>query len=63
MATTSSKTNKVSDMFIGGVEWKASDFKMSPVVVETLDPVEAQSQIPSKVLLINDTFLHFNCAI
>ena len=33
------------------------------MVAETLDPSEAQSQIPSKVLLINDIRTHFKCAI
>ena len=46
---------------VQGVEWKAPDFKLSAVVAETLDPTGAQSQIPSKVLLINDIRLHFPC--
>ena len=45
------------------MEWKTLEFKLSPSVIETLDPASAQSQIPSKVLLINDIHLHFCCAI
>ena len=45
------------------MEWKAPDFKLSPVVAKTLDLSGAQSQIPSKVLLIDDICLHFKCAI
>ena len=39
------------------------DFKITLVVAETLDPSKAQSQIPPKVLLINDIHTHFNYAI
>ena len=50
-------------MLVQGVEWKVLDFKLAPMVVETLDPSRAQSQIHPKVLLINDIFTHFKCAI
>ena len=54
MASTSSKVKKGSEILVQGVEWKAPDFKHVSVVVETLDPSGAQSQIPPKLLLIND---------
>ena len=50
-------------MLVQGVEWKALNIKLPPVVVETLDPSRAQSQIPPKVLLVNDIHIHFKCAI
>ena len=59
----SSKVNKGSDMLVQGVEWKAPDFKLAPAGAETLDPSEAQSQIPPKVFLVNDIHTHFKCAI
>ena len=45
------------------MEWKALDFKLSPIVGETLDPSGAQSQIPPKVLLMNYICSHFKCVI
>ena len=33
------------------------------VIVEYLDPNDAQYQIPPKVLLVNDIRTHFKCAI
>ena len=50
-------------MLVQGMEWKALDFKLSAIIAEILDLSEAQSQIPSKVLLINDIHSHFHCAI
>lgn len=50
-------------MLVGGVEWNALDFKLTPAITETLDPSGAQSQIPTKVLLINDIRTHFKCVI
>ena len=46
-----------------GVEWKAPNFKLVPVIAESLDPNGAQSQIPPKVLLINDISTHFKCVV
>ena len=37
------------------------DFKPTPTIFETLDASGAQSQIPPKVLLINDICTHFKC--
>ena len=50
-------------MLVHGVEWKAPNFKLSPVVAKALDTTGAQSQIPPKVLLVNDICLHFHYAI
>ena len=50
-------------MLVHGVEWKASNFKLTPTIAKTLDPSGEQSQIPPKVLLINDIHSHFKCAI
>ena len=50
-------------MLVKGVEWKAPNFKIVPAVAESLDPNGAQSQIPPKILLVNDIFTHFKCAI
>ena len=50
-------------MLVKGVEWRAPNFKLVPAIAEALDPQGAQSQIPPKVLLINDIRTHFNCSI
>ena len=50
-------------MLVRGVEWNAPDFKLTPAIAESLDPSGAQSQIPPKVLLINDIRTHFKCVI
>ena len=50
-------------MLMKGVEWKAPKFKLVPAISESLDPHGAQSQIPPKVLLINDIRAHFKCTI
>ena len=50
-------------MLVRGVEWKAPNFKLGPMIAESLDPNGAQSQIPPKVLLINDIQTHFKCAV
>ncbi len=63
MVATSSKVKQGSDMLVHGVELKAPDFKLTPVIPKTLDPSGAQSQIPSKILLINNNHSHFKCAI
>ena len=65
MAASSScnKERKGLEMLVQGVEWKAPNFKLVPEIVKTLDPNGAQSQIPPKVLLINDIRTHFKCAI
>ena len=36
MVATSSKEKRGSNMLVGGVEWKAPDFKLTPIVVDTL---------------------------
>ena len=63
MTLSSNKVKKGLDILVRGVEWKAPDFKLAPVVAETLGPRRPQSQIPPKVLLINDIHTHFKCAI
>ena len=66
MASTSgsgSKQRKGFEMLVKGVEWKAPNFKLVPTIAESLDPHGAQSQIPPKVLLINDIRTHFKCTI
>ena len=66
MAFRSGKNNKAkkgSEMLVKGVEWKAPNFKLVPIVAESLDPHGAQSQIPPKVLLINDIRIHFKCIV
>ena len=50
-------------MLVKGVEWKAPNFKIVPGIAESLDPLGAQSQIPPKVLLINDIRTHFTFTI
>ena len=45
------------------MEWKALDFKLSLAIAKVLDPTGAQSQIPSKVLLVNDIYIHFHYVI
>ena len=63
MASTSGssrKEKKGSKMLVKGVKWKAPNFKIVPVVAESLDPYGTQSQILPKVLLINDIRTHFN---
>ena len=50
-------------MLVKGVEWKAPNFKLVLAVAKTLDPYGAQSQIPPKVLLINNIITHFKCTI
>ena len=64
MASSSSrKARKGFEMLVQGVKWKEKNFKLVPMIVETLDPSKAQSQIPPKVLLINDIRTHFKCSI
>ena len=66
MASTSrsgSKKKRGSEMLVKGVEWRAPNFKLAPTIVESLDSQGAQSQIPPKVLLINDIRTHFKCSI
>ena len=46
-----------------GIEWKELDFKLSLTIVETLDLSKALLKIPPKVMLINNTHLHFKCSI
>ena len=50
-------------MLVKGVEWRAPNFKLVPVITESLGPHGAQSQIPPKVLLTNDIRAHFKCTI
>ena len=50
-------------MLVKGVEWRAPNFKLAPAIAESLDSQGAQSQIPPKVLLINDIRTHFKCSI
>ena len=41
-------------MLVRGVDCKAPNFKLSPTIIEALDPAGAQSQILPKVLLMHD---------
>ena len=50
-------------MVVFGVEQKAPYFKLTHAIDEALDLSGAQSQIPPKVLLINDIQTHFKCVI
>ena len=50
-------------MLVKGVEWKAPNFKIVLAIAKSLDLYGAQSQIPLKVLLINDIWTHFKCTI
>ena len=63
MASRNSKVKQGSNVLVRGVELKVPDFKLTPVIVETLDPSSAQSQIPPKVLLVNDIHTHFKSVI
>ena len=63
MASNNSKVKKGFDMLVWGVEWKVSNFKLTLVVAKILVPSGAQSQIPPKVLLVNDICTHFKCVI
>ena len=60
---SSNKAKRGSDMLVKGVEWKAPNFKLVLVFAESLNPHRAQSQIPPKVLLINDICTHFKCVV
>jgi len=60
MVSSSSKVKQVSNMLVHGVEWKVSKFKLTLAIAETLDQSGAQSQIPSKVLLIMTSTLISN---
>ena len=48
-------------MLVKCMEWKAPNFKLVPVITESLDSNGAQSQILPKLLLINDIHTHFKC--
>ena len=61
--SNSSKANKVSKILVQDVEWKAPNFKLVPAIAKSLGPNGAQSQIPPKVLLINDIQTHFKCVV
>ena len=61
--SSSSKAKRGSEMLVRGVEWKAPNFKLAAAIAESLDPNGAQSQIPPKVLLINEIFSHFKYSI
>ena len=61
--SSSSKTKRSLEILVRGVECKKSNFKLVPAIAESLDPNGAQSQIPPKVLLINDIRSHFKCSI
>ena len=50
-------------MLVCGMEWKALDFKLTLVIAENVNPIRAQSQIPTKVLLINNIRSHFHCVV
>ena len=63
MAPSSSKTKKDSEMLVRGSVWKTRDFKLVPTVIEALDSSSVESQIPLKVLLINDIQSHFKGTI
>ena len=62
-STSSSKGIRGSEMLVKGVEWKAPSFKIIPAIAESLNLHGAQSQIPPKVLLINDICTHFKSTI
>ncbi|GLJ37204.1 hypothetical protein SUGI_0754580 [Cryptomeria japonica] len=49
--TSRSKAKKTSNMLVKGVEWTAPNFKLVPVIAESLDPSGAQSKIPSKAAI------------
>ncbi|GLJ37933.1 hypothetical protein SUGI_0771840 [Cryptomeria japonica] len=49
--TSRSKAKKTSNMLVKGVKWTAPNFKLVPVIAESLDPSGAQSRIPSKVAI------------
>lgn len=50
-------------MLVRGVEWKVPNFKLTSMIIETLDPSGVQSQIPPKIFLINDIHTHLKCVI
>ena len=57
------KARKELELLVQGGEWKAPNFKLVLAIVKTLKLNGAQSQIPPKVLLINDIQTHFRCTI
>ena len=63
MATTSNNKKKGLEILVGGMEWKAIDFKLFPTIAKSLEPTRAQSRIPFKVLLMNDIRSNFQCTI
>ena len=50
-------------MLVCGMKWKVPNFKLTPSIAKSIDPVKEQSKIPSKVLLINDICSHFHYTI
>ena len=62
MASSSIKIKKGFEMLVCGVDCKAPTFKLSPTIIEALDPARAQSQITRKVLFVHDihSFCHFS---
>lgn len=62
MASSSRKKKKGPKMLIHGVDCKAPNFKLSLAITKVLNLASANSQIPSKVLLICDIhyFYHYS---
>ena len=63
MASSSSKTKKGLEMLVCGTKWKTLNLKLTPTILENFDPTRTQSQIPAKVLLINDIQSYFHCIV
>ena len=52
------KVKKGCEMLVCGVYYKAPNFKLSPKIVDALDPTGAHSQILPKVFNFFDTIRH-----
>ena len=63
MASSSSKAKKGLKILVQGIQWKALNFKLVHAIAKSLYPNGGQSQIPPKVLLINDIQTHCRCLV
>ena len=60
---SSSKAKRGSKMLVKEMEWKAQNFKLVATIAKSLNPYGVQSQIPPKVLLINNIHTHSKCVV
>lgn len=63
MAYANRKMKKGSKFLIHGAECELLAFKINQAIAELLDPIGAQSKIPSQVLLVHDICSYYYCSI